>query len=950
MVSPKLLLASALAIAAFLIPTTRADEKTAEREFTLKVLPLLKARCFGCHGEGDEPPKGGLDLRSRTALLAGGRSGEPGVVPGKPGESLLVRAVRWDGLEMPPKENDRLCVAQVQLVQRWIAAGAPWPNEEAQKQFRAQERKTLLTVDGTLVPTSGGLSEEWTFRRYQPEDVWAFRPVKKPDLPEVSESPIDDFIRSKLAKAGVTPSSQADPRTLVRRATFDLIGLPPTPLEVDRFLSDWESNPERAWEKLIDRLLASPHYGERWAQHWLDVARYADTGGMANDYERSNMWRYRDYVIRSFNQDKPYDRFVLEQLAGDELADGSVLRRFHGDQAKVAEVRTTGAYSDEEAEWIVATSFLRMGPWDNAMIMPPQARQIYLDDVVNAVGQTFLATTMRCCKCHDHKFDPIPTRDYYRLYAVFAGTQMAERPLRFLAAENRDGFVEGKALVEKLLQYATTEKEKIEAKREAAARRWYATHDLSYKNEAARRNDPDAKKPPRNVGLDHVDEGRLKVRQQDEWIWRRRLERYQPMVNAVYDGPEQRLAWNSARKLRMPAKIEQSWKPQSHILLGGTLEAPGETVRPGVLSGVAVPVEDSDVDPYVLPAQITRRRLALAKWITDSRNPLTSRAIVNRVWQYHFGKPIAGNPNNFGAKGAKPTHPQLLDWLAADFVEHGWTFKRLHRRIMMSQTYRMGSRHPQIAELRKHDPDNDLLAFFPPRRLTAEELRDAMLHISGELNPAMGGLPVMPEINLEVAFQPRMIQFSLAPSYQPSRTPRQRNRRSIYAYRGRGLPDPFLEVFNRPNPNDSCELRDTAAVSPQAFALLNSDLMTDRSIALAQRLEKEADTLAGQVKRAFRLVLGRGATPAEVEQLTTYVGEMQSYHRDIKPKPVVYPTWIEQALVEEFSGQEFTYQEILPVFEDYVSDAKPATVSAETRALADLCLLLLNSNEFIYLY
>lgn len=939
----------------FVSSPVRGEEKTAqvqraERTFTLKILPLLKQKCLGCHGEKPTRLRGGYDVRTRKALLKGGDSEKPAVVPGHPEKSTLYQAIRWmNDLEMPPKENDRLTKAQIELVRKWIVAGAPWPDEKAQAKYRQQNWSQPANKDGILVKTSGGLNDEWTYRRYQPADVWAFQPVQKPKITQTRvANPIDYFINAKLTKAGAKPAPQARPQTLIRRATFDLIGLPPTPEEIDRFVTAWKANPAQAWGKLIDRLLASPHYGERWAQHWLDVARYADTGGMANDFERSNAWRYRDYVIRSLNNDKPYNQFVLEQIAGDQLADASVKRRLG--KERVAAVRAAGSYTEEEAEWIVATSFLRMGAWDNAMIKAPQARQIYLDDLVNSVGQTFLATTMRCCRCHDHKFDPLPTRDYYRLYAAFAGTQMAERPLRFLSSENRERFAQGKAFVEKMLSYARQEKQKIIAKRETAARKWYAEHNLPYKDANARRNDPDEKKPPRNVGLDHVDEGQLKVREQDEWIWNRRLERYQPMVNAVYDGQDAKPVWNRARKLRMPKKINSNFKPGTHILMGGSLEAPGEKVRPGVLSGIALPAGAVEDDPYILPEDITQRRLALAKWIADPRNPLTTRAIVNRVWQYHFGKPLAGNPNNFGAKGSKPTHPELLDFLAADFVEHGWKLKRLHKLIMSSQTYQMSGQHPLSEELARTDPNNALLAYFPPRRLTAEELRDAMLHLSGELNPAMGGLPIMPEINLEVAFQPRMIQFSLAPAYQPSRTPKERNRRSIYAYRGRGLPDPFLEAFNRPSPNDSCEIRDSAAVTPQAFTLLNSDLVTDRSIALALRLQKDAKTLEGQLDRVFQLVLGRSPTPAQKERLTAYVQKMRKYHHNLKPKPVRYPTRIRRSLVEEFSGKPFEYDEILPIFEKYVPDPKPADVSAETRALADLCLLLLNSNEFIYLY
>ena len=403
-------------------------------------------------------------------------------------------------------------------------------------------------------------------------------------------------------------------------------------------------------------------------------------------------------------------------------------------------------------------------------------------------------------------------------------------------------------------------------------------------------------------------------------------------------------------KLRMPEAIGTGMLPDTRILMGGSLEAPGPAVRPGVLSAVGLRVEGERDDPYVLPEDVTNRRLGLAKWIADARNPLTTRSIVNRVWQYHFGKPIVATPNNFGVKGAKPTHPELLDWLTADFVEHGWKLKRLHKLILTSQAYQMSARHPQIAALRDQDPNNDLLAFFPHRRITAEELRDAILLVSGELNPALGGLPIMPEMNLEVALQPRMIQFSLAPALQPSRTPGERNRRSLYAYRVRGQTDPFLEVFNLPNPNDSCDLRDSAAVSPQAFTMMNSDLITDRSIAFALRLERESKSLPEQIDRAFQLALGRAPSEVEGLRMAEYVRAMQDYHQSVRPAPVRYPTRITRSLVEEFSGQVFEYEEILPVFENYVPDKKPADVGPETRALADLCLVLLNTHEFSHVY
>lgn len=920
-----------------------------ERLFTLKVKPVLSEKCFGCHGAPDKKIKGGLDLTTRAGFLKGGDEFSDALVPGSAAKSFVMKTVKWEDedYEMPPKKNDRLSESQIKDLAQWIDAGAPWPGEERQKEIHLAEQQRKRTKDGIMVKTSGGLADEWTFRRYQPKDIWAFQPVKKPKLAK-SEivNPVDRLISSRRSKAGFKAAQKADFRTLIKRASYDLTGLPPTPYEVYQFRLAYEKDASQAWDSLIDRLLASQHYGERWAQHWLDVARYADTGGYSNDYERSNAWRYRDYVIRALNEDMPYNRFIIEQLAGDELADASLRQRIKNPK-NFENARLKGNYNARESELLVASTFLRMGPWDPAMVKKPEARQIYLDDVVNSVGQTFLSITMRCFKCHDHKFDPLPTRDYYRFYAAFAGTQLSERPAPFLKEENRQGFESGRAMIQHLLAFATEKSTALTDQREAAARKWYLEHTLEYVSLDKRKKLPDEMKPPRHVGLSPVEQGRLKVREQDVRIWTRRAERYEAMVQTVYNGPDP--AALTARKLRMKKNTDSEWQPDSRILTGGSLEAPGEKVAPGVLSALGVPSSGQD-DPYLLPEELDGRRLALAKWIADPRNPLTARSIVNRVWQYHFGKAIAGNPNNFGVKGAKPTHPRLLDWLAADFVEHGWKIKRLHRLIMSSKTYQQSSRHPQQEKLSNEDPNNDLFAFFPSRRLTAEEIRDGMLKITGELNTTAGGVPIMPEMNLEVALQPRMIQFSLAPAYQPSRTPAERNRRSIYAYRVRGLANPFLETFNQPNPNDSCENRDAASVSPQAFTLLNSDVVTARSIAFALRVEKEAKTLPEQVKRAIQLAFCRVPSPKEKARMLAYVKEMRSYHAKVKPERKTYPTRITRSLVEEFTGQPFEYEEILPVFENYVPDKQAIDEGLKTRALADLCLLLFNSNEFVFVY
>lgn len=897
----------------------KRDATDMQRHFTLKVLPLLKSKCLGCHGAVEDDIKGEFDVRTRAGLLAGGESGEPGVMPGDLDGSTLIQAVRWDGLEMPPKENDRLTAEQLTVVERWVAAGAPWPDEKVQQQILLAERLVPENDEGVLVNTSGGLSDTWTYRRYEKRDVWAFQPLRE----TFDFDSVDGFVNARLSDAKLAPAPQAEPHDLIRRVTLDLTGLPPTVVQVNRFMREWKVDPEIAWGDLVDRLLASPQYGERWAQHWLDVVRYADTAGFSNDYERSNAWRYRDYVIRSFNQDKPFAEFVLQQIAGDEYRPG-------------------------DTESIIATSFLRMGPWGTAMIPQDEARQLYRDDVVHSIGQSFLSIPMRCCKCHDHKFDPIPTRDYYRFYAALAGTQPAEMSAAFLPEENTAGFRDGQKLVDRLHAFADGKRQALVDKQEAAARAWYEEHDLPYKGVNARRKDPEDQKPPRHVGLSEMEKGRLKVREQDVWIWERRKERYQPMVQTVFNGPDQN---QNGRKLRKPEKWNTRWKPTTTIFTGGDHQVAGDPVSPGVLSACGLPVRDgTDQDPFAIDDAIEGRRLALAKWIADEKNPLSTRSFVNRIWQHHFGAGIVGTANNFGAKGDQPTHPELLDWLTRQFLANSGRSKPLHRLIVMSQTYRRSTTYPDPQKLRAVDPTGQLLASFRPRRLTAEELRDAILLVTGELNPEMGGVPIMPEINLEVALEPRMIQFSIAPAYQPSRTPQERNRRSIYAYRVRGQADPFMEVMNLPNPNESCEVRDTAAVSPQAFTLMNSDVMTDRSIALAQRLQVEHTGLELQIRNAFDLAYGRQPQPQELKSITVYVEDMVKYHRQHKPEAKIYPTSVARSLVEEFTGETFTFDEILPVFENYVPDTQPAGVSAEVRALADLALLLFNSNEFVYVY
>ena len=456
---------------ALLLPLSGlAQKEEGERLFSLKVNALLESKCIACHSAKEGKTKGDLDLSTRKDMLFGGETSEKVLVPGHPEKSLIMTAIQWkdEDYEMPPKENDRLTDEQIGWIRRWIKHGAPWPDQATRKRYLQEERSKPITEEGILVKTSGGISDEWTYRRYKPEDMWAFQPLRKPNNSESSSQTIDSFVQKNQREAKVAPSPQADFRSLVKRAYLDLHGLPPTPYEIYQFRLAWDKDPDKAWSDLIDKLLDSPHYGERSAQHWLDVARYADTAGLSNDYERSNMWRYRDYVTRSFNNDKPYDQFIIEQIAGDELWE---------EQPK----------GKKDSQLLVASSFLRMGPWDPAMVLKPQARQLYLDDVVNSVGQTFLSTTMRCFKCHDHKFDPLPTRDYYRFYAAFSATQLAERPVPFAKEENLLGLNEGKKATQRMLDFAKEKYHGLLEKQEDAAKAWYAERGKEYLNEDKRK-------------------------------------------------------------------------------------------------------------------------------------------------------------------------------------------------------------------------------------------------------------------------------------------------------------------------------------------------------------------------------------------------------------------------------------------------------------------------------
>lgn len=855
-----------------------AQDKPSEIDllFLKKIKPLLEVKCWGCHGEDPKKIKGEYIMLDREQMLKGGESGKVAVVSGDASKSYLMSLIHREDEDdaMPPKEADKLTSAQVGWIEDWINAGAPWPDEKV-----LENDKTFVKVD-----ISGALSEDWANRRYKVEDIWSFMPVKNYEVPKLKgfDHPVDCFVEEKLKNAGLRSSLKASKKQLIRRAYLDLTGMQPSYEEIEAFMNDTSTD---AYEKLIDSLLESSRYGEKQARVWLDVARYADSSGYANDYERPNTWRYRDYVIRSFNQDKPYDRFVKEQIAGDEI-------------------------DDTEADNVIATGFLRLPTWEHtAMSVPEVTRQLFLDDVVSSVGETFLGQPLGCAKCHDHKFDPIPTKDYYRIQAVFADTQFTERKVPFQPYEN---------LGEKTLNL-----DLIEEKMQLLA---------------------DGKKNYKQKG----DLAGPTVNKQWKYFSREKL-RYQPLAFAVYNGPFRLYDSNKADQ-RVPKKIANKLASVS-ILTGGSIESPGEKVTPGVLSAVH---QSNDVTKptnfNTIPNKQKGKRLAFANWIANPENTLTARVIVNRIWQQHFSKGIVATPNSFGKMGAKPTHPELLDYLASWFVDNGWSIKKLHKFIMLSKSYQKSYDHKNRASLSEKDPSNKLLAYFPVRRLEAEMIYDSMLKMTGELNLEMGGPGIFPEINWEVAVQSRLVMGSLAPVYQPSALKKERHRRQIYAAVKRSISNPLLEVFNKPGTELSCGKRDETTITPQAFSLFNSEFIHNRSLALANRIAKQTKDESKRIQNLYRVVYGREASTEELKIAVGHLKQMKGYHKKNPPNKTELITFVDADLVSEKNGEAFTWRQELNNMRRYERDLMPWQVDESVRALSELCLVLFNSNEFLYVY
>jgi len=732
-----LTLLRAMAFAAAAIPVAADDG----RFFREQIEPLLRAHCYECHSSQADDVQGGLRLDSPAALRRGGDTG-PAIVVGNSGQSLLIQALRHEqGLAMPP-DRPKLPDKIIAAFSQWIDRGAIDPRPEI--------------VD----PSAGDALQ--TARQH-----WAFQPIRQPTPPNVKDqswprSPMDAFILAELESRGWEPAPPASRRELIRRVTFDLWGLPPTPEAVAAFVAD--PRPD-AYEHLVEDLLASPHFGERLAQPWLDVVRFAESEGYEYDRHLPEAWRYRDYVIEAFNEDKSFARFVQEQIAGDEL-------------------------DPRDAECLTAAVFHRLGPVRRNAGNPDIAlsRNEVLTERTDILGSAFLGLTIGCARCHNHKLEPISQRDYYRLQAYLAATEehnvSLANPTEQEAWDRETARIKAEmaALKEAAKQATGTEKDRLAEQLEALEEQL---------------PEPLATIPTIRDDADH----------------------------------------------RTPI----------HVLRRGVWEFKGDAVGPRPPS-VLIP----DKQPE-LPPDVAQPRWQLAQWLTSAEQPLTSRVIVNRLWQHHFGTGLVRTANDFGLHGERPSHPALLDWIAAELQRSGGSLKAVHRAIVLSSTYRQSGRSPGTASYAADDPANRLLWRYPRRRLTAEETRDAMLAVSGRLNDRIGGPSVMVPVDAEL----------VALLYKPSQwkvtaDPREHDRRSVYLIAKRNLRLPFFDNLDAPPLLNSCWRRESSTHAPQALELLNGALSNDLAQAFAQRLLAETNGDPDQlVDHAYRLALGRPPTDAE---------------------------------------------------------------------------------------
>ncbi len=859
-------------------------------DFEQDIRPLLAARCGQCHAE--EIKSSGFSVATLDSIVRGGNKYGPSVVGGHPEKSPLIQVLRGDLTPRMPLVG-KLSETEIARLEDWVR---------------------------TLSPTEQAEQTDWR---------WPFEKPIKHTPPTVGDSswvrnPVDAFILNKLEDEGLSPAPAASKRTLARRVYIDLVGMPPTPQEMNAFLTDESPG---AYERLIDKLLADRRYGERWGRHWLDLVRYGETSGLEGDGAIGNAWRYRDWVIEALNEDMPYDKFVTLQLAG-------------GDEHSKTRLNYV-----PDSQGHVPTGFLRLAPWDRSNLVAAEVRQNYLNEVANATSSVFIGLTMGCARCHDHKYDPIPTKDYYRFQAFFnaiqvedrqSGIQRPEVPYKDEAfaqkakskiKEYEERIENGaekcaledleESLRKKLVRVRMREAEGQELKAEdlrlemrRKTQRIF-TESEQRKHAGLLEHAQRTADPEERQALDAYEKvllGKLAAAYKRDDI--DPLERFQEVsvadvrkiLRAPYAADQPFTEDDKARHAELTGKMEVlrrrlgRWKPvaltvrnapgppsgpapaPTRVLTRGDYRHPGEIVKPGFPSAIT-----GNDEPAVLVTDRYRQfptrglRITLAKWIASSDNPLTARVMANRIWQHHFGRGIVETPSNFGKNSTRPTHPELLDWLAETFVENGWSIKSMHRLMLLSNTYQQSSENPGHAG-GNADPDNRLLWRFERRRLEAEAIRDSILWVSGRLNTEMRGPSVFPPLPDDLAGFAEMSKGKLM--WEPNEKEEDARRRSIYIFQRRSLPLPMMAAFDATVFSESCERRSTTTTPLQSLSMMNGYLVHEESEHLANRIVAEVGgERSHQISQAFRTVLNRSPEPEELEKFSTYESSLASICR-----------------------------------------------------------------------
>lgn len=778
--------------------------------FESSILPVLEKNCFDCHGSG-EKLRGEFVITNREDLIAGGESG-PALDLESPLDSLLISAINYESYEMPP--TGKLGQSDIDNITKWIQLGAPWKGDGFKPESAANEHTVPRVTEET---------KQW----------WSYQTPGRPNSPTSNDgwarNEIDQFVQKRLIDSAITPSAEASKQTLIRRAYYDLIGLPPTIKQVNEFVND---NDPKAFEKLVDQLLESPHYGEKWARHWLDLVRYAESNSYERDGTKPFVWRYRDYVIRSLNDNKPYDQFIIEQLAGDELP-------------------------GHEPDHIIATGFHRLGKWDDEPVDAKQAWYDDMDDVIATTGQAFLGMTINCARCHDHKIDPIPQSDYYSMVSFFRNVQrygvrahetvlaQSTRPIVPLAEQEAHSLE-----VERYKQAVKDNRKALNEIEQLVKKDFIPVEHEEFKHEMNRV--PLVKK-------------RIGKKIEEVMFEQADGERYESLFNEM-----NRLRREKPKQLESALCVTELGDTalDTYILVRGNAHAESDLVSPAFPSVLSPPEPEIET-----PAdkKSTGRRLALARWIASPDNPLTARVMVNRIWQHHFGRGIVRSANDFGFQGTKPTHPELLDWLAVEFVENGWDIKHMHRLMMNSSTYRMSS--APRAEPLAEDPTNDLFWRGNMRRLTAEEVRDSILAVNETLNKEkMFGpsiYPTLPREVLEGQSRPGENWHTSSPDEQA--------RRSVYIHIKRSLPVPLMASFDVADTDTSCPVRFNTVQPTQALGMINSAFINEEAAKFAQCVKEQAgEGISEQIDIILSKVLQRNPAEPEIQRGVKFVEDLRA--------------------------------------------------------------------------